>query len=52
MTPENINKVLEKLDSIREDFMMIRDGEWEPNEKFCNASIQTVEDVINIIENE
>jgi hypothetical protein len=52
MSPENINKILEKLDSIREDFMMIRDGEWEPNEKFCNASIQTVQDVINIIENE
>jgi hypothetical protein len=52
MTPANINKILEKLDSIREDFMMIRDGEWEPNEDFCNASIQTVEDVINIIENE
>lgn len=52
MSPENINKILEKLDSIKEDFMMIRDGEWEPDEKFCNVSIQTVQDVINIIENE
>lgn len=52
MTPQNINKILEKLDSIKEDFIMIRDGEWEPDEKFCDASIQTVQDVINIIENE
>lgn len=52
MSPENINKILEKLDSIKEDFMMIRDGEWEPDEKFCNASIQNVQDIINIIEYE
>ena len=52
MSPENINKVLDKLDFIMEDFMMIRDGEWEPDEKFCNDSIQTVQDIINIIVNE
>lgn len=52
MTPENINKILDKLELIMEDFIMLRDGAWEPDEKSCNASIQTVQDVINIIENE
>lgn len=52
MSPENINKTLETLDSIMEDFMMIRDGEWEPTEDFCNECIEKVQYVINIIENE
>jgi hypothetical protein len=52
MTAENINKVLEKLNLVMEDIIMLRDGAWEPDEKSCNASIQTVQDVINIIENE
>ena len=52
MSPENINKVLDKLELIMEDFIMLRDGSWQPDEKSCNASIQNVQDVINIIENE
>jgi hypothetical protein len=52
MTPENINKVLEKLNLVMEDIIMLRDGAWVPDEKSCNASIQNVQDVINIIENE
>lgn len=52
MTSENINKVLDKLNLVMEDFIMLRDGAWEPDEKSCNASIQNVQDVINIIENE
>ena len=52
MSPENINKVLDKLELIMEDFIMLRDGAWVPDEDSCNASIQNVQDVINIIENE
>lgn len=52
MTPEKINEVLDKLELIMEDFIMLRDGAWEPDEKGCNISIQYVQDVINIIENE
>ena len=52
MSLENINKILDKLNLIMEDFIMLRDGDWEPDEDSCNASIQNVQDVINIIENE
>ena len=52
MTLDSINKTLDKLNLVMEDFIMLRDGAWEPDEKSCNASIQNVQDVINIIENE
>lgn len=52
MRPEKVNEVLDKLTLIMEDLIMLRDGAWEPDEKSCNASIQNVQDVINIIENE
>ena len=49
MTLKEIDQVLEKLNLIMEDLIMLRDGAWEPDEDSCNASIQNVEDVINII---
>jgi len=52
MTPQKINEALEKLNLVMEDIIMLRDGAWVPDEKSCNASIQNVQDVINIIENE
>lgn len=52
MIPEKVNEILEKLNQIKEDFQMLRDFDWEPDEESCNASIQNVEDIINIIENE
>jgi hypothetical protein len=52
MTFDNIDKILDKLYLIMEDLIMLRDGSWVPDEDSCNASIQNVQDVINIIENE
>jgi hypothetical protein len=52
MTLQEITQVLDKLNLVMEDLIMLRDGAWEPEEKGCNASIQNVQDVINIIENE
>jgi hypothetical protein len=52
MTLDSINKTLDKLNLVMEDFIMLRDGAWVPDEDSCNASIQNVQDVINIIENE
>ncbi len=52
MTFENWNKILENLNLVMEDLMMLRDGAWEPDEKSCNASIENIQDIINIIENE
>jgi len=52
MILDNIDKILDKLNLILEDFQMLRDGTWIPDEKSCNASIENVQDVINIIENE
>jgi sugar phosphate isomerase/epimerase len=50
MTLKEIDQVLEKLNLIMEDLIMLRDGAWEPDEKSCNASIENVQDIINIIE--
>jgi hypothetical protein len=49
MKLKEIDQVLEKLNLIMEDLIMLRDGAWKPDEDSCNASIQNVEDVINII---
>ena len=50
MTPEQINEILQKLNLILEDFQMLRDGSWVPDEKSCDASIDNVNSVIQIIE--
>lgn len=52
MRLDKINEVLDKLNLVMEDLIMLKDGAWKPDEKSCNASIQNVQDVINIIENE
>ena len=52
MTPQESSQVLDKLNLILEDFQMLRDGTWIPDEKSCNASIENVQDIINIIEYE
>ena len=52
MTSKEITQVLDKLNLVLEDLQMLRDGTWIPDEKSCNASIQNVQDVINIIEYE
>ena len=52
MAPEKITEVLEKLNQILEDFQMLRDETWVPDKDSCEASIENVESVIYIIENE
>jgi len=52
MTSQESTQVLDKLNLILEDFQMLRDGTWIPDEKSCNASIENVQDIINIIEYE
>ena len=52
MTSKESIQVLDKLNLILEDFQMLRDGTWIPDEKSCNASIENVQDIINIIEYE
>jgi len=52
MRPDKINEVLYKLNQILEDFQMLRDETWVPDKESCEASIDNVESIINIIENE
>ena len=52
MTPEKISKVLQKLNIVLEDLQMLRDGEWIPDEESCEDTIDNLNEVINIIENE
>ena len=52
MTVEETIKVFDKLNLVMEDLIMLRDGAWEPDEDSCNATIQNVQDIINIIEYE
>ena len=51
MTIEQQAEVLSKLNLILEDFQMLRDGEWMPDTKSCNTSIDNVTDIIFTIEN-
>ena len=52
MTPDKITEVLHKLNQVLEDFQMLRDGTWVPDEASCEASIENVESIIYTIENE
>ena len=52
MTAEKTTKILEKLNQILEDFQMLRDEIWVPDSESCEASIDNVESIIYIIENE
>jgi len=52
MAPEKITEILNKLNLVLEDFQMLRDGSWVPDEDSCEASIENVESIIHTIENE
>lgn len=52
MAPNKITEVLTKLNLVLEDFQMLRDGTWVPDKKSCNDSIDNIESIIYIIENE
>ena len=51
MQANDIVKILNKLNHVLEDVQMLRDGTWKPDEDSCNATLQHIEEVINIIEN-
>jgi|TARA_B110000977_G_scaffold181695_1_gene242631 hypothetical protein len=51
MTSKEITEVLDKLNFIMEEFQMVRDFDLELDEESCNKNIQTVEDIIYIINN-
>ena len=40
--PEEIQKL---LNSIYTDLLMLRDGDWQPDEDSCEASINTVKEL-------
>lgn len=50
MAPEEINEIRTKLNLVLEDLQMLRDGTWVPDESSCEATIDNVVSVINIIE--
>jgi len=52
MTQEIKEKILEKLNLVLEDMQMLREGTWIPDEHSCMDTIDNINDVINIIENE
>ena len=52
MTPDQITEVLNKLNLVLEDFQMLRDGKWVPDKQSCNDSIDNIESIINIIDDE
>ena len=49
---KEIKEVLNKLNLVREDFQMLRDGKWVPDKQSCNDSIDNIESIIYIINNE
>jgi len=52
MTQDEIDTTLSKLNLVLEDFQMLRDGTWVPDEVSCESSIENLTDVIHIINNE
>lgn len=52
MTQNEIDISLSKLNLVLEDFQMLRDGTWVPDEASCESSIENLTDVIHIINNE
>jgi hypothetical protein len=52
MTEDDKNIIQSKLNLVLEDFQMLRDGIWIPDETTCDASIENLINVIHIIENE
>jgi len=52
MTQNKIDSSLNKLNLVLEDFQMLRDGTWIPDTKSINDSMENIQDVIYIIENE
>jgi hypothetical protein len=52
MTQNQINTTLSKLNLVLEDFQMLRDGLWIPDEVSCESSIENLTDIIYIINNE
>ena len=52
MAPNKITEVLNKLNLVLEDFQMLRDGTWVPDKQSCNDSIDNIESIINIIDDE
>ena len=49
---KEITEVLNKLNLVLEDFQMLRDGTWVPDKQSCNDSIDNIESIIYIINNE
>tara|TARA_R110002073_G_scaffold149966_3_gene303967 strand:+ start:40 stop:693 length:654 start_codon:yes stop_codon:yes gene_type:complete len=49
MKKEKVKQILEKLYQVREDFQMLHDDVWVPDEDSCNASIENVESIISLI---
>tara|TARA_R110002124_G_scaffold4623_1_gene27861 strand:- start:38 stop:214 length:177 start_codon:yes stop_codon:yes gene_type:complete len=52
LVKKEIKEVLNKLNLVREDFQMLRDGKWVPDKQSCNDSIDNIESIINIIDDE
>ena len=52
MTAKEVTEVLNKLNLVLEDFQMLRDGTWVPDKQSCNDSIDNIESIIYIINNE
>jgi len=52
MTQNEIDISLSKLNLVLEDFQMLRDGTWIPDTETCEASMENITDIIQIIENE
>jgi len=52
MTPKQIDTALQKLNLVLEDLQMLRDRTWNLDTNFWEATIDNLNEVINIIENE
>lgn len=44
------HEILDRLRSLKEDFTMLKDGDWVPDKHGCDASIESCEALIEALE--
>ncbi len=47
ISQEKINKIKKSLSCLKEDFEMLKNGSWKPDNSSCNDSIEMIERIAN-----
>lgn len=48
---EELEKIKRLVETLKEDFRMLKDGDWEPDNDSCEASINVADEALEKLEN-